>query len=67
MIDNKLNFFFKRQIWHIGGLILLFYAGYQIGVNGYEDFMSNINLRNIGENISNLFARLDTFIDNFKS
>ena len=48
-------------------LVALFYAGYQIGVNGYEDFISSINLRNIGESISDLFARLDTFIDNFKS
>ena len=48
-------------------IVAIFYAGYQIGVNGYEDFISSINLRNIGENISNLFARLDTFIDNFKS
>ena len=30
MIDNKLNFFFKGQMWHIGGLILMFYVGYQI-------------------------------------
>ena len=25
--ENKLNFFFKNQIWHIGGLIALFYLG----------------------------------------
>ena len=30
MIQNKLNFFFKHQIWHIGGLIVLFYIGLQI-------------------------------------
>ena len=48
-------------------LIAIFYAGYQIGVNGYEDFISSFNLRNIGESISDLFARLDTFIDNLKS
>ena len=30
MIQNKLNFFFKHQIWHIGGLIVLFYAGLQM-------------------------------------
>jgi len=30
MIDNKLKFFFKNQIWHIGGLIILFYLGCQI-------------------------------------
>ena len=35
---NKLNFFFKHQIWHIGGLILLFYLGSQI-----VDFENNSN------------------------
>ena len=29
MITNKLNFFFKHQIWHVGGTIALFYIGYQ--------------------------------------
>jgi len=27
MIKNKLNFFFKNQIWHLGGTIVLFYVG----------------------------------------
>ena len=39
MIDNKLKFFFKNQIWHIGGLILLFYVGYQM-----VDFENNLNV-----------------------
>ena len=30
MIENKLNFFFKYQIWHIIGLIVLFYVSLQI-------------------------------------
>ena len=30
MIENKLHFFFKNQIWHIGGLILLFYVSCQM-------------------------------------
>ena len=29
-MDNKLSFFFKNQIWHIGGLIILFYLGCQL-------------------------------------
>ena len=29
MIENKLNFFFKNQIWHLGGTIVLFYIGAQ--------------------------------------
>ena len=27
MVDNKLNFFFKHQIWHLGGTSILFYIG----------------------------------------
>ena len=30
MIENKLKFFFKHQIWHLGGTILLFYIGAQL-------------------------------------
>ena len=30
MIENKLRFFFKHQIWHIGGTIVLFYIGAQL-------------------------------------
>ena len=39
MIENKLNFFFKNQILHIGGLILLFYVCCQI-----VDFENNSNV-----------------------
>ncbi|MDP6680586.1 MAG: methyltransferase [Pelagibacteraceae bacterium] len=38
MIENKLNFFFKNQIWHFGGTIVLFYIGVQ-----FVDLESNIN------------------------
>ena len=38
MIENKLNFFFKHQIWHIGGTIILFYVGAQ-----FVDLNNNIN------------------------
>tara|TARA_Y100000590_G_scaffold66607_1_gene72160 strand:+ start:171 stop:839 length:669 start_codon:yes stop_codon:yes gene_type:complete len=30
VIENKLKFFFKHQIWHLGGTILLFYIGAQL-------------------------------------
>ena len=29
-MENKLNFFFKGQIWHLGGTIILFYIGAQL-------------------------------------
>ena len=35
MIENKLRFFFKYQIWHFGGTIILFYIGAQlVDLNG---------------------------------
>ena len=39
MIDNKIQFFFKNQIWHIGGLIILYYAALQM-----VDFENNSNV-----------------------
>ena len=39
MIENKLNFFFKNQIWHIGGLIVLYYVALQL-----VDFENNSNV-----------------------
>ena len=30
MIENKLSYFFKHQIWHIGGLIVLYYVALKI-------------------------------------
>ena len=38
MVHNKLNFFFKNQIWHLGGTIILFYVGLQ-----FVDFKNNTN------------------------
>ena len=38
MIENKLSFFFKRQIWHVGGTIVLFYIGIQ-----FVDLQNNPN------------------------
>jgi len=37
-MENKLNFFFRHQIWHVGGTIALFYIGYQ-----FVDLDSNTN------------------------
>ena len=38
MIENKLNFFFKNQIVHLGGIIFLFYIGTQ-----FVDLENNTN------------------------
>ena len=46
MIENKLNFFFKHQVWHLGGTIFLFYIGFQ-----FIDFSNN----------TNTFLRINTF------
>ena len=37
-MENKLGFFFKHQIWHLGGTIILFYIGVQL-----VDLKSNTN------------------------
>ena len=35
MVKNKLSFFFRHQIWHLGGTIVLFYIGAQlVDLNG---------------------------------
>ncbi len=39
MAHNKLNFFFKHQTWHLGGMIILFYVGSQ-----FADLKDNTNL-----------------------
>tara|TARA_Y100000590_G_scaffold16037_1_gene19431 strand:- start:296 stop:970 length:675 start_codon:yes stop_codon:yes gene_type:complete len=50
VINSNLNFFFKHQIWHLGGVILLFYTGVKlvdlenntntfIGINSLDWFM----------------------------
>jgi len=39
MIHNKLNFFFKNQIWHLGGTIILFYVGLL-----FADLKNNTNV-----------------------
>ena len=38
MIENKLKFFFRHQIWHLGGTIVLFYISVQ-----FVDLKSNTN------------------------
>jgi len=38
-MENKLGFFFRNQIWHIGGLMILFYLGCQL-----VDFNNNSNI-----------------------
>jgi len=38
VIDNKLSFFFKHQIWHVGGTLVLFYIGAQ-----FASLQSNTN------------------------
>ena len=47
MIENKLNFFFKNQIWHLGGTIVLFYVGAQF-VNLENNTNTFLGLRALG-------------------
>jgi len=38
MVDKKLSFFFKHQIWHLGGTVILFYIGTK-----FSDLQNNTN------------------------
>ena len=53
MTDNKLNFFFKNQIWHIGGLLLLFYVAWQLV--DFENNSKMIALSSASYTFENLF------------
>ena len=47
MIENKLIFFFKHQIWHLGGTVLLFYIGAQlVDLNGNTNTFLGISALN---------------------
>ena len=37
-MENKLNFFFKNQVWHLGGIIIIFYISLQ-----FADLEKNTN------------------------
>ena len=47
MIENKLSFFFKNQIWHLGGTIVLFYAGVQL-VNLENNLNTFLGIKALG-------------------
>ena len=44
MLDNKLSFFFKHQIWHLGGTVILFYIGTKFsGLQNNTNTLINLN------------------------
>jgi len=44
MVDNKLSFFFKHQIWHLGGTVILFYIGTKFsGLQNNTNTLINLN------------------------
>ena len=44
MVDNKLSFFFKHQIWHLGGTVILFYIGTKFsGLQNNTNTFINLN------------------------
>ena len=50
MIENKLSFFFKHQIWHFGGTIVLFYIGTQF-VNLESNYNTFIGMKIVFANV----------------
>ena len=48
-------------------LVAIFLAVYPMIGNGYEQFMSDFNVKSVSNFVSNMFVGLGEFIDNFKS
>jgi len=48
-------------------LVSIFLAVYPMIGNGYEQFMDDFNLKEVGSIVSNMFTGLVNFVDNFKS
>ena len=44
----------------------IFYAGFQIGTQGFDEFMSTINLDNILNSVSTAIAWLDSIVQSMK-
>ena len=45
----------------------IFYVGYQIGADGYEDFVSDIDFKDIESRMSKLFESISDMIGNLNS
>ena len=48
-------------------LVAIFLAVYPMIRNGYEQFMNDFNLKEVGNFVSNMVVGLGEFIKNFKS
>jgi len=46
---------------------VIFYIGYQIGADGYEEFISSIDLQGIETKLSSIFGGIGNFINIFNS
>ena len=68
-MENKIGFFFKHQIWHLGGTIVLFYAGVQVvdlknntkmfvGINAFHYIEKHIVRFAENNRLPNLFSRI---------
>ena len=45
----------------------IFYVGYQIGADGYDDFVSDIDFKDIESKVSNLFEGIGDIIGKLNS
>ena len=48
-------------------LVAIFFAVYPMIGNGYDQFMNDFNINEVGNFVSNMVNGLASFIDNFKS
>lgn len=47
-------------------MIAIFYAGYQIGMNGFDEFMSSIDSDRILNSVSDMIAWVDEIVEKMR-
>jgi hypothetical protein len=47
-------------------MIAIFYAGYQIGMNGFDQFMSSIDIDRIVNSVSDMIAWVDKIVEKMR-
>lgn len=47
-------------------MIAIFYAGYQIGMNGFDEFMSSLDIDRILNSVSDMIAWVDEIVEKMR-
>ena len=46
--------------------IAIFYSGYQIGMHGFDDFVSSIDIEEFTDSVNDMLASLEDIVDKMK-